>query len=156
MRTGTTRPSRSTAKRCSTRSSLLAPETIPDDAGGIRQVQVRGENGEPKFDDNGIPVMRDALKISDSATIKARMNMIPQSNYPIVVATKEQYAAIPMREETIRDHAHDVLFAQAEAGRVKILAETYKEQQKKTACCPSTPIPVPRNNTTSLFRRYAV
>lgn len=40
-------------------------------------VQVRGENGEPKFDDNGAPVMRDALKISDSATIKARMNMIP-------------------------------------------------------------------------------
>ncbi|MBC2622681.1 helicase-related protein [Citrobacter cronae] len=106
-------------------------DTIPDDAGGIRQVQVRGENGEPKFDDNGVPVMRDALKISDSATIKARMNMIPQSNYPIVVMTKEQYAAIPMREETIRDHAHDVLFAQAEAGRVKILAETYKEQQKK-------------------------
>lgn len=106
-------------------------DTIADDAGGIRQVQIRDENGKPKFDDKGNPLMRDALKISDSATIKARMNMIPQSNYPIVVMTKEQYAAIPMREETVRDHAHDVLFAQAEAGRVKIVAETYKEQQKK-------------------------
>lgn len=106
-------------------------EPILDESGGIRQVQERGENGELKFDDSGNPLMRDALKISDSVTIKARMNMIPQSNYPIVVMTKEQYAAIPMREETIRDHAHDVLFAQAEAGRVKVAAETYKEQQKK-------------------------
>ncbi|PLR29312.1 helicase SNF2, partial [Chimaeribacter californicus] len=99
--------------------------------GAPMQVPVLNDQGQPQLDNNGQPLMRDALQLADSATIKARMNMIPQSNYRLVIMTKEQYAAIPMRPETVRDHAYDVLFAQADAGRVKIHADTYREQSKK-------------------------
>ncbi|WP_147200811.1 SNF2-related protein [Pantoea sp. CCBC3-3-1] len=102
-----------------------------DDAGNARQVPVLDESGQPKLDAGGAPVTRDALTLSSSATIKARMNQIPHSNNRLVVMSKEQYAAIPMRPETIRDHAHDVLFAQADAGRVKIGTDSYREQKKK-------------------------
>ncbi|WP_329808029.1 hypothetical protein, partial [Escherichia coli] len=34
----------------------------------------------------------------DEATITARMNAIPHSNYRAVVFTKEQYARIPLRD----------------------------------------------------------
>ncbi|MDM1602625.1 hypothetical protein [Escherichia coli] len=45
--------------------------------------------------------MRDALKLADEATITARMNAIPHSNYRAVVFTKEQYARIPLRDDTV-------------------------------------------------------
>ncbi|HCP0143755.1 TPA: hypothetical protein OCB38_004391 [Escherichia coli] len=43
--------------------------------------------------------MRDALKLADEATITARMNAIPHSNYRAVVFTKEQYARTPLRDD---------------------------------------------------------
>ncbi|WP_340615866.1 SNF2-related protein [Xenorhabdus entomophaga] len=103
-----------------------------DDEGHHRQVPVLDENGQPKLDKNtGEPLYRNALKIASSATIKERMNLIPQSNYRAVVMTKEQYAAIPLREETITDNAYDLLFAQAEAGRVNLDGQKHKDAQKK-------------------------
>ncbi|CDL85227.1 hypothetical protein [Xenorhabdus szentirmaii] len=61
------------------------------------------------------------------------MNRIPQSNYRAVVMTKEQYAAIPLREETINDHAYDVLFAMAESGRVNLDGQKHRDAQKKNS-----------------------
>lgn len=101
------------------------------DDGSIKQVPVLDDSGKPVTGRDGSPLMRDALALSGTDTIKARMNQIPHSNTRLVVMTKEQYAAIPMRPETIRDHAHDVLYAQAEAGRVKIGTDSYREQKKK-------------------------
>ncbi len=62
--------------------------------------------------------MRDALKLADEATITARMNAIPHSNYRAVVFTKEQYARIPLRDDTVDEHAQDMLYDFVAAGRV--------------------------------------
>lgn len=99
--------------------------------GSVKQVPVLDDTGNPVIGKDGNPLQRDALTLSGADTIKARMNQIPHSNTRLVVMTKEQYAAIPMRPETIRDHAHDVLYAQADAGRVKIGTDSYREQKKK-------------------------
>lgn len=103
-----------------------------DDDGNHRKIPVLDAKGQPALDKTtGEPVYRNAVKLSSSATIKERMNMIPQSNYRAVVMTKEQYAAIPLREETISDHAYDVLFSQAEAGRVNLNGDKHRDAKKK-------------------------
>ncbi|MEN1793069.1 hypothetical protein AAIH52_33885, partial [Pseudomonas aeruginosa] len=76
------------------------------------------ENGKPVLGTDGTPVMRDALKLADEATITARMNSIPHSNYRAVVFTKEQYARIPLRDDTVDEHAQDMLYDFVAAGRV--------------------------------------
>ncbi|MGJ0637711.1 SNF2-related protein [Xenorhabdus bovienii] len=107
-------------------------DEVFDDDGNHRQVPVLDAKGQPVLDkETGKPVYRNAIKIATSATIKERMNLIPQSNYRTVVMTKEQYAAIPLREGTIRDHAYDFLFAQAEAGRVNLDGQKHRDAQKK-------------------------
>ncbi|WP_205587343.1 SNF2-related protein, partial [Pseudomonas aeruginosa] len=88
------------------------------DGDQIRQVQVLDENGKPVLGTDGTPVMRDALKLADEATITARMNAIPHSNYRAVVFTKEQYARIPLRDDTVDEHAQDMLYDFVAAGRV--------------------------------------
>jgi SNF2 family DNA or RNA helicase len=98
--------------------------------GNIKRVPVLDEEGNPVIVD-GVPVMRNAVALASSATIKERMNLIPYSNYRAVVMTKEQYAAIPMRPETIEEHAQDVLFAAAAAGRVALAAGTHREANQK-------------------------
>nr|WP_323851390.1 SNF2-related protein [Xenorhabdus sp. 42] len=109
-------------------------DEIFDDEGNHRQVPVLDATGQPELDKaTGQPRYRNAIKIASSATIKERMNMIPQSNYRAVVMTKEQYAAIPLREETINDHAHDVLFAMAEAGRVNLDGQKHRDAKKKNS-----------------------
>lgn len=57
--------------------------------------------GAPVLGTDGTPVMRDALKLADEATITARMNAIPHSNYRAVVFTKEQYARTPLRDDSL-------------------------------------------------------
>lgn len=74
--------------------------------------------GAPVLGTDGTPVMRDALKLADEATITARMNAIPHSNYRAVVFTKEQYARIPLRDDTVDEHAQDMLYDFVAAGRV--------------------------------------
>lgn len=101
-----------------------------DGDGNHKQVPVLDDNGKPVLVD-GVPQMRNAVALSSTATIKERMNLIPHSNYRAVVMTKEQYAAIPMRPDTIEAHASDVLYAAAAAGRVNILAETHREANAK-------------------------
>ncbi|MGE9640615.1 hypothetical protein ACQP3J_26520, partial [Escherichia coli] len=56
--------------------------------------------------------------LADEATITARMNAIPHSNYRAVVFTKEQYARIPLRDDTVDEHAQDMLYDFVAAGRV--------------------------------------
>jgi hypothetical protein len=94
------------------------------DGDHIRQVPVLDENGKQVMNDDGTPVMRDGLKLADEATITARMNAIPHSNYRAVVFTKEQYARIPLRNETVDEHAEDMLFDFVAAGRVASAMES--------------------------------
>lgn len=94
------------------------------DGDQIKQVPVLDENGEPVMNADGSPKMRDGLKVADEATITARMNAIPHSNYRAVVFTKEQYSRIPLRDETVDEHAHDVLMDFVAAGKVAGASES--------------------------------
>lgn len=94
------------------------------DGDQIKQVPVLDENGEQVMNADGTPKMRDGLKIADEATITARMNAIPHSNYRAVVFTKEQYSRIPLRDETVDEHAQDVLMDFVAAGKVAGAADS--------------------------------
>ncbi|HBM2815700.1 TPA: DEAD/DEAH box helicase family protein [Enterobacter hormaechei subsp. xiangfangensis] len=105
-------------------------DELRDESGNIKRVPVLDEQGMPVMRE-GQPVMRNAVALSSSDTIKERMNMIPHSNYRAIVMTKEQYAAIPMRPETVQEHAQDVLYAAAAAGRVKLDGQSHREANAK-------------------------
>ncbi|HIH8281364.1 TPA: hypothetical protein ACYTL8_004149 [Escherichia coli] len=108
-------------------------DIIRNEDGTIKQVPVLDANGQPKVNSRTGEVMyRDAVAESSSDTIKERMNAIPQSNWRHVFMTKEQYARIPMREESIRDHAQDILHANAEAGRVNLDGTKHRDANKKS------------------------
>ncbi|MEG5932526.1 SNF2-related protein [Enterobacter hormaechei] len=106
---------------------------VRDDEGNARQVPQLDENGNPKLGKDGQPLYRDALTLASSAEIKERMNTIPQSNYRAVVMTKEQYAAIPLRVETIDEHAADVMYAMADAGRVNLDGDKHSDAKRRNA-----------------------
>lgn len=106
---------------------------VRGDDGAIRQVPVLDENGNPKMGADGTPMMRDALALASSAEIKERLNMIPQSSFRAVVLTKEQYAAIPLRIETIDEHAADVLYAMADAGRVNLNGDKHSDAKRRNS-----------------------
>lgn len=108
-------------------------DIVCNDDGSIRQVPVLDENGQQKINPHtGQVLYRDAVTEASADTIKERMNAIPQSNWRHVFMTKEQYARIPMREESIRDHAYDVLYANAEAGRVNLDGTKHRDANKKS------------------------
>lgn len=76
-----------------------------DEDGNIKKEPVLDENGEQKINPKtGTPIFRDTVSIASTADVKKRLNMIPQSNYSIVVMTKEQFASIPMRPESVGDY----------------------------------------------------
>lgn len=74
--------------------------------------------------------MRDALKLADEATITARMNAIPHSNYRAVVFTKEQYARIPLRDDTVDEHAQDMLYDFVAAGYCRSIQIPVPKKQR--------------------------
>jgi len=100
--------------------------------GGIQKVPVLDDNGEPVINEKtGLQVYRNAVKLASAATVKERMNMIPMSNYRSVLLTKEQFAAIPLRQETVDEHARDVLFAEAQMGRVDLIGGKHRDAAKR-------------------------
>lgn len=109
-------------------------DEVKGDDGTIKQVPVLDDKGDQVINSHtGQPVFRNAITISSSETIKERMNMIPMSNYRTVIMTKEQFAAIPLRPETVEEHAREVLFAEADAGRVNLLGTKHRDAAKKNA-----------------------
>lgn len=77
----------------------LEPKTDKD--GVIQRKEVLDENGKPKIGRNGQPVMQDVVIFRNSKEdIHEDMWKIPQSNYSMVVMTKEKFASIPLRPST--------------------------------------------------------
>lgn len=77
----------------------LEPKTDKD--GVIQRREVLDENGKPKMGKNGQPVMQDIVVFrSSKEDIHEDMWKIPQSNFSLVVMTKEKFASIPLRPST--------------------------------------------------------
>ena len=114
---------------------------------------VLDENGKPVLGTDGTPVMRDALKLADEATITARMNAIPHSNYRAVVFTKEQYARIPLRDDTVDEHAQDMLYDFVAAGRVASAMDPTPTAKRPRVAgyCRSIQIPAPKSREVSVL-----
>lgn len=109
-------------------------DEVRGDDGNIKQIPVLTPRGQPVINDKtGLPVYRNAMVEASAETIKERMNMIPMSNYRHVIMTKEQFAAIPLRQETVEEHAREVLFAEAEAGRVNLAGTKHRDAAKKNS-----------------------
>ncbi|MDE7064440.1 MAG: DEAD/DEAH box helicase family protein, partial [Desulfovibrionaceae bacterium] len=77
----------------------LEPKTDKD--GVIQRKEVLDENGKPKMGRNGQPVMQDIVIFRNSKEdIHEDMWKIPQSNFSLVIMTKEKFASIPLRPST--------------------------------------------------------
>lgn len=75
------------------------------------------------------PVLRELT----AAEITNNMHLIPHSDFNLVLMTKEQYAAIPLRQKTLDENARDHLWAHQDKGHVAMMAKGYKDQAKKEA-----------------------
>ncbi|WP_241576637.1 helicase-related protein [Rosenbergiella collisarenosi] len=91
---------------------------------------VRNEKNEIVYDKDGNPVVRDVVKESSAADILLRLNQIPTSSWRNVILTKEQFASIPLRQETIEANQQQAVFDAIESGRVDIGKSSHREASK--------------------------
>ena len=115
-------------------SDILIPsiEPITNKDGEIQQELILDENGKPKINQHtGKEQYRDKIKvITDGKKIKAELAKIPQSNYSVVVLTKEQYAKLPIRPESIVEHVANRVDAGALKGKYATNAKNYTQAQQ--------------------------
>lgn len=115
-------------------SNILIPSIAPitDKAGEAQQELILDEKGEPKLNPHtGKKQYRDKIKlISDAKKIKSDLAKIPQSNYNVIVLTKEQYSKLPIRPESVNEHIANRVSAGALKGKYVSNAKNYTEAQK--------------------------
>lgn len=72
-----------------------------DKNGNVERKPVLDENGQPRTGKNGEPLMQDVVRFKNSKeNIHEAMWKIPQSNFSLIVMTKEKFNSIPMRPST--------------------------------------------------------
>lgn len=72
-----------------------------DKDGAVQRKAVLDENGSPRQGKDGNPVMQDIVIFKNSKEdVHEAMWKIPQSNYSLVVMTKEKFSSIPLRPST--------------------------------------------------------
>jgi len=106
-------------------------DEVMNEGGEISTAPVLDENGEPRLDSAGIAILRNVVKESSSATVIQRMNMIPTSNYRTVIMTKEQFASIPLRDETIEENSQQAVFNAVDMGRLDLASGRHRDAAKK-------------------------
>jgi hypothetical protein len=106
-----------------------------DDKGEIRKTQLMEDGGviPKKYPATGQNKTKPVLRERSSAEIATLMNKIPHSNTNLVIMTKEQFARIPMKAETIKKNADDHMGNLAATGKIEVFADSYKKQQAKEA-----------------------
>lgn len=110
---------------------FIGVEPVQNKDGSIQQEQVLDENGEPKINKHtGQPMFRDKLKMLSTKEVKLRLNQIPHSNYTTVVMTKEQYASIPMRPESVGEFVSQMVDAGMLGGKYVAAAKKHRESLK--------------------------
>ena len=85
-------------------------EPVLDESGAVKRKPVLDENGEPKKGKSGQDIMQDVVRFSKSKEdIFKTMWKIPQSNFSLVVMTKEKFQTIPVRPETMETYTNDMV-----------------------------------------------
>ena len=106
-------------------------EPVRNKDGAVEQEEILDDEGNARRGANGEALTRDKLKVLGTKEVKARLNAIPQSNYDVVVMTKEQLASIPMRPESIVAHADRMEAAGLRGGKILATAKNHREAMKK-------------------------
>lgn len=105
-----------------------------DDKGMIKTQPVLDDDGVPKtYPATGKPRTVPVLRECSAQEIADKMHRIPHSNYNLVVMTKEQFARIPMKADSIKDNAHEHMSNNVMTGKIAAFADSYKKQQAKEA-----------------------
>lgn len=81
------------------------------------------------FPKTGNPRTKPLLRELGSDEIASRMNKIPHSNYELVIMTKEQFAAIPMKPDSINANVQEGKSALAQNGHIDLGADNYKAKE---------------------------
>lgn len=106
-------------------------DEVLDGEGKALTAPVLDEDGQPKVNSKGQQLFRNVVKESSSANIAQRLNIIPSSNWRMVVMTKEQFASIPLRDDTIEKNSQQAVFNAAEMGRLDLASGKHRDAQKK-------------------------
>jgi len=106
-------------------------EPVHTQDGMIEQEAVLDDEGNPRTGANGEPLTRDKLRQLSGAEITARMNSIPQTNKAVVVMTKEQFASIPMRPESIEARSEKMVDLGIDSGKLQAMAKNHTQAMKK-------------------------
>ena len=81
----------------------LEPKTDKD--GEVQRKPVLDEHGQPRMGRDGKPLMRDVVVFTKSKEqIHEAMWKIPQSNFSLVVMTKEKFESLPLKQSTKRSY----------------------------------------------------
>ena len=81
-----------------------------DKEGNIVRKPILDEHGQPRKTKGGSTMMQDDVRFANSPQdIYEAMWKIPQSNYSLVVMTKEKFESIPLRPETKRAYTSDMV-----------------------------------------------
>jgi N12 class adenine-specific DNA methylase len=110
---------------------FIGVEPVIGKGGEVEQETVLDEKGEVKLNRNtNQPMQRDKIKALSSKEVKTRLNMIPHSNFTTVVMTKEQYASIPMRPESVGEFVSKMVDAGMLGGKYVADAKKHRESLK--------------------------
>lgn len=106
------------------RASVLVVGLEPkvDQDGNVERRPILDENGEIKTGKNGHPIMQDVLRFANGKReIYETMWKIPQSNYTLVVMSKEKFQSIPVKPDTMRTYTESMvkrhLLSERDAGK---------------------------------------
>ena len=85
-------------------------EPVIDKNGNVERRAILDENGQPKTGKDGQPIMQDVVRFAKGKEdVYEAMWKIPQSNYSLVVMTKEKFESIPIKPETMREYTNEMV-----------------------------------------------
>lgn len=89
---------------------FIGLEPKKDKDGAYVRKPILDENGKPRTKKDGAPMMQDEVVFTNSKQeIFESMWQVPQSNFSLVVMTKEKFKSIPIRKETLDAYTKDMV-----------------------------------------------
>lgn len=109
-------------------------EPKKDKDGNYIRKPILDENGQPRTKKDGTPLMQDDIRFANSKEeIYEAMWKIPQSNFSLVVMTKEKFKTIPIQPETLNAYTKEMVGRALMSEKAeKKLGKSYKEDVHQT------------------------